>query len=137
MINPIVSSAIREFLEVGVAWNACPLAWENETFNEPDPPAPWALLRLTGGSEQESIGDPGNNLWRDSGRLMIDVFAPAGGGAVPAQSLLHALVILFRERQLIGDALMFDDVLDGGTGRATEEIPWFRASASIAWQYDN
>lgn len=137
MINPIVSTAIREFLQAGVAWSACPLVWEGEQHDEPDPPSPWALLRLTGSSEQASIGAPGENLWRDYGRLMIDVFVPQNAGADPAQSLLHALCLLFRERQLVGDALMFEDVLDGGTKEATAEFPWLRASASIAWQFDN
>jgi hypothetical protein len=73
----------------------------NRTPALPEPPAPWVTATFAGGQEtQESIGQPGQNVYRETGLIYLHVVVPAYSGDALALGLAETLRTLFRGKTL-------------------------------------
>ena len=125
-------TAIRAYLEAN--WTATPMAWENEGFTKPSPPAPFVLVQITGDIwDQASIGagDRASNRWEEAGELLLDVIVPTGTGSLTARTHATDLANLFRGLQL-GD-IEFRDISIGLGFAADDRGPWFLLPMRVAW----
>jgi hypothetical protein len=110
------------------------MAWENEGFMKPSPPAPFVLVQITGDIwDQASIGagDRASNRWEEAGELLLDVIVPTGAGSLTARTHATALANLFRGLQL-GD-IEFRDISIGLGVAADDRGPWFLLPMRVAW----
>src|SRR2546423_418817 len=67
-----------------------PFRFENENFDQPNPPAPWMAVALTGvlyGQTSLGASRQADNRWDESGHLWIPVFCPVGTGSSRARHL--------------------------------------------------
>lgn len=135
MADEVVYGAIKDYLTS--AWTTSPIAWENETFDRPEPPAPWVLFEITGTMyDQESIGDSpqGANRWDMEGVLFLHVLVPKGTGSLTARQQARMLADLFRGLHLINDNLEFLQASIGEGNPGDQTGAWFRVSVSIDWR---
>jgi hypothetical protein len=73
-----------------------PTEYPNETFNKPSPATIWARFNILEGDEQQiDIGAP-SKIFRHSGILTVQVFAPLNNGAVSAIKVADAIADTFR-----------------------------------------
>lgn len=138
MADDVIYSAIRTYL--GASWTTSPIAWENEYFDRPEPPAPWVLFEISGTLyAQESIGDSGqgSNRWDQEGVLFLHVMTPKGSGSHVARQQARQLADLFRGQHLLNDSLEFMDATIGEGAPGDESGVWFRVSVSVDWRQIN
>jgi hypothetical protein len=63
-------------------------------------PVAWVGIEFPGGAaEQWSIGDPGNNAWREDGAFMIHISVPVGAGKALALNYADQLAAIFRGKK--------------------------------------
>ncbi|MDR6953787.1 hypothetical protein J2X65_003150 [Ancylobacter sp. 3268] len=133
MADDVVYQAIRDALIAG--WTVTQIAFENEDFQKPSPPAPWIMLEVTGSFYgQQSIGDPADNRWDADGVLWLHVFVPVGTGSSTARGYAKTLADLFRGRQLLNETLEFLDASIGLGEPGDDSGNWWRLSVSIDWR---
>lgn len=135
MASDVVYEAVRAFLTAG--WTAAPIAWENEHFDKPNPPAPWLAVELSGTVyAQQSIGagPQEENRWDEDGVLWLHVFVPAGTGSSTARGYAKALADIFRGALLIDETLEFMDASIGMGEAGDNNGNWWRVSVSIDWR---
>ena len=146
MAADAVYDAIKDFLDTPA--NVTSLAdsvtgavptfrFENEQFDQPNPPVPWVAMALTSHSYgQVSIGasEQADNQWQEDGDLWLSVFVPINSGASRARQLAKQLADLFRGRQMLSDTLEFLDAFIGGAGPAPDEGNWFELDLIIQWR---
>lgn len=135
MASDTVYDAIRAHLET--YWSATTIAWENEGFEKPEPPAPWVMVEVTGDLyAQMSIGagNQAENRWDEEGELLMHVMVPAGTGARTARHHAKSLADLFRGALLIDDTLEFLDASIGMGQPGDEDGMWWRVSVSVDWR---
>lgn len=93
---------------------------------------PWVRLNiLNGEARQASIGDPGNNLHRYAGSVMLQVFSPAGDGAGAIVEIMDRAVDAFNNVRL--------DNIKFWVANATllpVEGPWARGVVTCPFQRD-
>ena len=127
--------AIRSYLTG--SWSTTPLAWDNEQFAKPEPPAPFVLVQVTGDLlEQMSIGAESRtgNRWEETGQLLLTVIVPLGTGSVTARTHAEALANLFRGLTLDASGLEFLDISIGLGRAADDDGPWWSLPVSIDWR---
>lgn len=93
MASPEVWTEARARLEG--AGLGVPIAWPNEAFAPPEPPAPFVVVEISGDvSEPLELG-PGA-VWQEHGTLWCHVMTPAGVGIADALVLRKQIANLFR-----------------------------------------
>jgi len=135
MASNTVYDAIRAHLVA--YWSATTIAWENELFDRPEPPAPWVMVEMVGDLyAQMSIGAgvQSENRWDEEGVLMMHVFAPSGTGASTARGYAKSLADLFRGALLLADSLEFLDASIGMGQPGDDDGLWWRISVSVDWR---
>ncbi|EHM01154.1 hypothetical protein HMPREF9946_02229 [Acetobacteraceae bacterium AT-5844] len=118
-------------------WAETPVHWPNEQFDEPEPPAPWLLVEMSGdvfGQASIGAGRRRDNLWREGGSLWLHIMVPVGTGEREARRLLREAVDLFVGQE-VGD-ITFGDASIGMGQPGDENGLWHRLSASIDWTRD-
>jgi hypothetical protein len=139
MSSEAVYATIRTHLQDN--WTTTPIAWENEVFTQPEPPAPFLFVEITADLlDQRSIGAPTGNLWREMGALHLHLFAPFGTGSTIARTYLRQLVDLFRGRDIADLTFTSAAIGIGETAqrgeRGVADGAWWRISASVMWERD-
>jgi hypothetical protein len=127
-------TTIREYLEA--QWTTTPLAWDNETFRQPNPanPAAFVLVQITGGLyEQMTIGAETRaaNRWQEEGELLLSVMVPMGTGSLAARQIADGLFALFQGLQL--DDIEFRDASIGLGVVAEDRGTWWVLPLRINW----
>lgn len=136
MSSAVVYGVIRSYLTAN--FTAIPLAWENEPFTVPEPPAPWALCEVVGEDfEQESIGSgsPAAELWRESGYLLVHVMVPAGSGSLVARQHAETLSNLLKGLELPA-ATRFAAMSIGAGELGDDSGAWWRLTLRADWIRD-
>lgn len=146
MADDGVYDAIKTYLETGATVAILadsetgvvpPFKFENESFDQPDPPAPWIAMALTGvlyGQESIGASRQADNRWDEAGRVWLPVFVPVGSGASRARQLAKLLANLFRGLTLMNGDLEFMDAFIGEGEPAPEEGNWFKIPLVIEWR---
>lgn len=78
----------------GCALDGVPLAWPNELFTEPDPPAPY--VRVAMDSDSGPARDLQATAFMSEGVLNLFIIAPLYSGTTASRGIADGLVGLFR-----------------------------------------
>jgi hypothetical protein len=135
MASGTVYDAIKGYLEA--QWTTTTIAWENESFTKPEPPAAWLMVEMTGDLyAQMSIGAgvQSENRWDEEGVLLLHVYVPSGTGASTARAYAKSLADLFRGALLLDDSLEFLDASIGMGQPGDDDGMWWRISVSVDWR---
>lgn len=102
-------------------WSETDLVFSGEPFPEPNPPRPFLVVEVEGGtSEAKGWGDSGRVYQRQPVKIRLDAFAPvAEGPARPVELAESAGGLLARLRRLAGTAGPFLNLAD-----ASVSGPW-------------
>lgn len=114
-----------------------PFRFENESFEKPNPPAPWIGVALTGVLYgQQSIGAPTQaaNRWDETGHVWLPVFVPVGTGGSRARQLAKQLADMFRGLTMLSGSLEFMDAFIGEGSPSEEEGNWFCLEVVIEYR---
>lgn len=114
-----------------------PFRFENETFDKPDPPAPWISAALTGvlyGQKSIGASRQADNRWDETGHLWIPVFVPIGTGSSRARQLAKMLADIFRGLTLLAGSLEFLDAFIGEGSPSPEEGNYYELAVVIEWR---
>ena len=139
MASDAVYDAVKAHVVVG--WTATPIAWENEHFERPEPPAPWVAVDFEGDLyAQASMGAPiqTENLWRERGTVWFRVHVPINTGGRLARQRARQLADLFKGVRLLGDKLRF-----GRTPIAPDEPDerdhkqWWALAVGVEFVFDS
>lgn len=135
-----VYDAIRAHLGDGIsvgAWQYAPIAYPNEAFSAPEPPAPWVDFEITGTLYgQQSIGAhvQSENRWDEDGQIWLHVMVPVGTGGAAARGAAKTLANIFRGLTLLSGGLEFLDAQIGLGEPGDDNGNYFRISVSIDWR---
>lgn len=71
------------------------VAWPNEAFTKPEPPAPWLAVEAYGdGSDPIELGIEA--AWIEEGSIDVHVMVPVGSGISTGLTIRHEVQDLFR-----------------------------------------
>lgn len=112
-------------------WTTTPLVFENEQYELPADPAPFVYVEIFGDEfPQESMGAPGNNLFREAGVTYAHVMVPDNTGTREARGHADALTNLFREKATAGVKI---DNMSIGNGDPGRYFPNYWAMTVTLW----
>lgn len=134
MSSPDVYDKLETFLKA--EWSDTPLVFENEEWplDEGDPAA-FVYVEIFGNFySQELLGDPGNNLWRETGTMQLHVMVPNTTGTRIARTHAKALVSLFKEAEV--DGVRFREMSIGAGEPGMPSGNYFPMTATVDWEFD-
>jgi hypothetical protein len=112
-------------------WTATDIVFENERYRFADTPVPFVYVEIVGDTfPQETIGAPGNNLFRETGMAYLHVMVPDDSGTRVAREYADALTRLFREKDTAG--VKIDDMAIG-SGSPGRDFPNYWAMTVTLW----
>jgi uncharacterized membrane protein len=135
MASDAVYGAIKDYLVAN--WTSTPISFENENFVQPDPPAPWIAVFLSGvvyGQQTIGTNNQAANRWDEEGILWLFVMVPVGTGSLDARRCAKQLADLFRGVTLLSGSLEFRDAFIGQGELAVEVGNWFKLPVDIEWR---
>lgn len=134
MSSPDVYDRLEAYLRA--EWSATPLVFENEEWPlDEGEPAAFVYVEIFGNFySQESVGDPGNNLWRETGTMQMHVLVPNATGTRSARTYAKALVALFREVEV--DGVRFREMSIGAGEPGMPTGNYFPMTATVDWEFD-
>lgn len=133
MSTQLINAAIRSrFNTLVTTAMSLPTQFENDgDFSAPET-ALWARLSiLPATGNQHSIGDPGNNVFRDSGLMIVSLFYPFGKGDKPIYDMVDMIRPLFQSRT--EDGVTYRTPVPQRIGRAGK---WWQVNVTVPWQSD-
>ncbi|MBC9176767.1 phage tail terminator-like protein [Pseudoroseomonas ludipueritiae] len=132
MSSPDVWLDARAIIADGAAQAGLTVAWPNEPFDLPEPPAPFLAVDLRAdGSEPMELG-PG--VWLEEGMIDVAVVIPTGSGITEGVALRKQAADWFRglpPRAVLYDRFIFD------AGGDDEEGNWHRLPLKIAYRFQS
>lgn len=139
MASPDVYDAFEARLRAN--WTATPLAFENEPRQHlVEAGEPFVYVEIFGDDfNQATAGAPGANLWHERGSTFMHVMIPSGQGSKQARAWAKDLLDLFREQEVVVDAISGEALdmpeMSIGAGEPGEDIPnYWALTAAIHWQ---
>lgn len=108
-----------------------PVGWDRHKFKPPTDSSSVRLTIVNGDSFNQSMGDPGNNLVRYVGVVMIQIFAVGGQGSETARDLADLIQPIFTNWR--SGSLIFRTM---NIGTPQEDVPFFMLPVSFAFQRD-
>jgi hypothetical protein len=138
--------AVRDAVEARLSaeWNEFPFRFVNQDGETPTPNqngevipgvTPW--LRVTypvANSQQQSLGSPGANVWREEGAFRITIGVETGDGLDRALEWADGLAAIFRGKSFDGvttwapsSPVIDDRNYQGG---------WYKVSFAVPYWYD-
>lgn len=118
--------------------DATPVQWPNVDFKAPEDANgnPQEYVRFVVEdieAEQASMGDPGNNVYRHSGAVVLMIFTPAGAGDQRALELADRAAAIFRGWQTQNTGLRFKAPF---VRRVGQEQKWYHINVLVPFQRD-
>lgn len=115
---------------------AVPLAFPDENFQEPDPPAPWLFVEIRwSGGEIITIGAPGSNRARRDGWVSFSAMVPTGTGEQRGMQLIGKAGGML-EGQTVGSATFFGMEPGGGVS-TTDSGLYTGQTADVSFYVDD
>jgi len=131
MSSAIAFIALEDYLRA--EWTTTPLVFENENFPLEDQPDAFVFVEVFGDYfAQESIGAPGNNLWREAGEIRAHVLVPNGTGSRVARGHAAEMAEFFREVEVQGIRFTQMSIGAGDAGKADGN--YYRMTLAIDWE---
>jgi hypothetical protein len=138
MSSKPVRDAVGNFLAAN--WLTTPIVAVNNVFPTPPSLEPWIAVQfVTGAEAQASLGDPGNNVYRETGTIFVHIVVPAGTGDALALTYAEELRTLFRNARFDGVHCLSADPpnTEPGTTVVADDGAWFGASFAVDYEYDS
>lgn len=135
MASNTVYDAVKTYLTA--QWSSTTIAWENEPFSKPEPPAHWIAVEMQGtlyGQQSIGAGEQADNRWDEEGILWVHIMAPTGEGSSTARQYAKAIADLFRGTMLLSDSLEFMDASIGAGERGDDDGNYWRLTCTIDWR---
>jgi hypothetical protein len=131
-----VYSAIKTFLDAN--FTTVPCVYENTDTPLSDTPSAFVYAEISGTAyfQASTGGGLGDNLFRENGLLWLHVMVTSGSGSITARTYAKTLVELFREAELLGGSLVFNQASVGLGEPGTEDGNYWRLSISIEWELE-
>lgn len=119
-------------------WSATVIFVENKDFEPPrnaqGQPEPFVALEFPGaGAQQWSIGDPGNNAWREDGAFMLHLCVPTGTGGEQARAWSDDLAAIFRGKEF--DFVVCHEVMPPVPSESPDGL-FYRLSSAVRYHYE-
>lgn len=94
--------AIRARVEEEWDATVCPVCWNKETFEPPEPPAPWIWIERDAipASTSSKLGSVGKRVAQDPGLITATVYVPAHAGDDLAYALAEQFGEIFRVQRV-------------------------------------
>ncbi len=84
-------------------WTATPVFEAGRFEKLPQPPSAFVVIEFPGGfEEQETVGAPGSNVFREEGVFFLHVMVPSNRGDMTARGLCSQLAVIFRAQTFEG-----------------------------------
>ena len=94
-MHPQVWADARPRIAAAAAVAGVTVAWPNEDFNRPEPPAIWLDIEFS--SSSEDAIEIGARTWQEDGSLWLHFMLPRGQGIDGALRIKDALSAAFRD----------------------------------------
>jgi hypothetical protein len=128
----VATAAIRA--RMAANWATTTIAWQNDPFDKPEPPAPWVYFEvLSGGAEIESLAATGAHLYTYDGIIRAHVFAPRWSGAALAEQYADSIGNIFRAATFSGVQCYAPS--PGGAGPGDDDGVYWRVTVMIPFEY--
>lgn len=121
------------------AWaNRTPVEWPNLADQDGKPPlntgnVSWARFTiLHGGSDQHSFGGEGERTFTREGRLMVQIFVPAGKRGLEEATTLAMVAANAYEGKTLGGVRFYRV----GSKTVGQDGPWFQVNVSADFEFD-
>lgn len=109
--------------------------WPNAPVLQPPDTDPWVRFLIHDmEASQVSMGDPGNNVHRHEGAVVIMIFTPAGAGDQRALELADRAAAIFRGWQAPGTGLRF--LRPPFVRRVGQEQKWYHINVFVPFERD-
>ncbi|MGV2188760.1 hypothetical protein ACQZ4Q_08090 [Agrobacterium vitis] len=138
MASPEVFAAFQSTLNAG--WSATGVVFENEFAQDyTEAGLSFIYVEIYGDSlDQETVGAPGQNMWREEGAAYLHVMVTSGSGSGQARTWAKQLLALFREQSIVVDVATGEQLhmpqMSVGAGDPGRDFPGYWAlTATIAW----
>lgn len=135
MASGTVYDAIRTLLTA--QWTTTTIAWENEGYTKPEPPAAWVMVEVTGTLYAPmSIGSGihADDRWDEEGTVWIHVLVPTGTGTSLQRSYCKTIADIFRGTTLLDGDLEFLDASIGMGDQGDDEGNYWRVTVAVDWR---
>jgi len=131
MSSTAVRTAIRDRLAAN--FTSAPI---HDSLNANVDPAfgPWVTVEFLAGLEDiASVGDPGRNLYRESGTVQVHVLVPSGTGDTLAVQYADQIRAVFRGQTFDGVQVVG---VDPPQTTDAEDGNWFTATVAFDYEYE-
>lgn len=108
-----------------------PVGWDGQAFTPPTDESSVRLAIRQGDSINASIGDPGSNVVRYAGVVMIQIFTPGGLGSGAARALADLIRPIFTNWTDGGLRLRSMNI-----GTPIEDAPYYMLPVSFPFDLD-
>lgn len=134
MSTPDSFDAFHDYLVA--EWTSTPLLFENDGDDDlPDEPGDRVFVEVFGSFfAQESVGAPGNNLWRESGQTYLHVLTVRATGSRPGRVIANDLAKLFMEQGPDGVRIL--DMSIGAGEPGENDGNYYRMTLTVNWERD-
>lgn len=109
-----------------------PVGFDGHAFEPPTDEASVRLTILNGQGFNQSMGDPGSNIVRYAGVVMIQVFTPGGQGSSAARALVDLIEPIFTNWR--SGNLLFRSM---SLGSPDQSAPFYMVPVSFPFQRDS
>lgn len=136
MATDTAFTELRAFIVENWNFATCPLAWDNEPFDEPQPDhgVSWGRVLVDGDMwEQATIGagTPEENRWDETGSVVFSAMVPVNTGSLLCRQRLREFANLCRGQDIGTIEFMgarFDPI-----GAVDDAGNWWTMSVTIEW----
>lgn len=135
MSSPEVWADARARLEAAAPGLGLTVAWPNEGFTLPEPPAPWLLVEIQG--ELSRPIELGGATWQEAGALLLHVMVPVGTGTAAGLTLRKALANLFRTATGAPVGLLWRDARMDPAGEPDDRGLYRPLSLAVEYQWQD
>lgn len=110
------------------------VAWPNEAFTKPEPPAPWLAVEAYGdGSEPIELGR--DAAWIEEGSIDVHVMVPVGSGVAAGLAIRKEVQDLFRGIE--PDELVYDGAALNRLGPVADDGVYRPLTVRIFYRYQS
>lgn len=130
-----VHSAIRLRFENEWPWDDTPVQYPLVKFTPPDN-GPWVRLAITDADANwASMGDPGNNILRNVGQVVVQIFVLSGTGEGEALQRAESAMSIFRSWTDATTGLRFE--VPPYARQIGIDGKWYQVNVVAPFRYDD
>lgn len=116
-------------------WDRCPVYGINDKGETPGDGSPFVQISFpVANGEQLTVGDPGNNVYRETGAFHLAVHAQRGAGVTAGLTMADELATLFRGKNF--DGVQTFAPSSPAIDDRNEEGMYFTLSVAVPYQAD-